>query len=161
MKELSNKYGKNRPKIVIIEPEQADGILLSFQNNRISTSMGNSNTIMAGLNCETPSLTAWDLLKNGADYSIKISDEYAKQAMRVLYNPIGNDKRVISGESGASGFAGFLAILHEKEFETIRNDLNLQKDTNILFINTEGDTDKEVFKQIVHNTEKNTSIHQE
>ena len=43
-----NKFGKNKPKIVIVEPEEADGIFTSFKNNKISTSKGSSDTIMAG-----------------------------------------------------------------------------------------------------------------
>ncbi|MDD2385378.1 MAG: diaminopropionate ammonia-lyase [Bacteroidales bacterium] len=144
-----NRYGKNRPKIVIVEPEQADGILLSFKNNKLSTSKGNNNTIMAGLNCETPSMSAWDLLKSGADYSIKVSDNYAKKAIRELYFPTGSDKRIISGESGVGGFAGFLAIINENEFSTIIEDLEINENTNILFISTEGDTDKQVFNKII------------
>ncbi|MDD2633932.1 MAG: diaminopropionate ammonia-lyase [Bacteroidales bacterium] len=145
-----NKYGENRPKIVIVEPEQADGILFSFKNNKLSTSVGNSNTIMAGLNCETPSMSAWDLLKSGADYSIKVSDDYAKMAIRELYFPTGSDKRIISGESGVGGFAGFLAILNEKEFRTIKSELEINKNTNILFISTEGNTDKQIFEEIIN-----------
>ncbi len=145
-----NKYGAKRPKIIIVEPEEADGILLSFQNNKISTSEGNSNTIMAGLNCETPSLSAWNLLKNGVDYSLKISDKYAKRAIRELYFPIGSDKRIISGESGAGGFAGFLALLIEDEFKAIKDALEIDESTNILFISTEGNTDVQVFNEIVN-----------
>ena len=70
---------------------------------------------MTGLNCETPSLGAWDLLKNGTNYVLKISDNYAKQAMREFYYPSGLDKRIISGESGATGLGGLLAILKESE----------------------------------------------
>jgi len=153
-----NKYGTNRPKIIIVEPEEADGVLCSFKNNALSTSKGNSSTIMSGLNCETPSLGAWDLLKNGTDYAIKINDEYAKQAMRKLYFPIGSDKRIISGESGAAGFAGFLAIMNEGEFKYIKDALELNEQTSILFISTEGDTDKQVFGGIVNDknyTQKN------
>lgn len=145
-----NKYGAKRPKIIIVEPEEADGILLSFKNNKISTSEGNSNTIMAGLNCETPSLSAWNLLKNGVDYSLKISDKYAKRAVRELYFPIGSDKRIISGESGAGGFAGFLALLIEDEFKAVKDALEIDESTNILFISTEGNTDVQVFNEIVN-----------
>lgn len=144
-----NKYGKNRPKIVIVEPEEADGILSSFQNNKIVTSKGSSTTIMAGLNCETPSVGAWTLLKNGTDYSIKINDNYAKLAMRELYFPLGSDKKIISGESGAAGLAGFLAIVNEIDLNPVKASLNINKNTNILFISTEGDTDKQVFQKII------------
>lgn len=146
-----NKYGAKRPKIVIVEPEEADGILLSFKNKKISTSKGNSKTIMAGLNCETPSIGAWDLLKNGTDYSLKINDNYTKQAMRDLYYPIGLDNKIISGESGAAGFAGFLALLEERDFTSIKKNLKIERNTNILFINTEGDTDKQIFQTIINN----------
>ena len=46
---------------------------------------------MSGLNCETPSLGAWSLLKSGTDYVMKINDQYAKQAVRRLYFPNGTD----------------------------------------------------------------------
>lgn len=145
-----NKYGAKRPKIIIVEPEEADGILLFFKNNKISTSHGNSNTIMAGLNCETPSLGAWDLLKSGTDYCLKISDKYAEQAIRELYFPIGGDKRIISGESGAAGFAGFLTLMNENEFKAIRDTIPINENTNLLFISTEGNTDVQVFNNIIN-----------
>lgn len=141
-----NKYQENKPKVIIVEPEETDGILRSFQNNKISTSKGNSKTIMAGLNCETPSLGAWGLLQNGVDYSIRIKDKYAKKAMQRWYYPTGSDSKIISGESGAAGFAGFLSIMNEKHFKSLRSKLKLNKETNILFINTEGDTDKKYLK---------------
>lgn len=147
-----NKYGANRPKIVIVEPEEADGILFSLQNNKLSTSIGNSTTIMAGLNCGTPSMGAWNLLKNGVDYSIKVNDKYAKQAIRELYYPTGSDTRIISGESGVGGLAGFLAIMNEQDLKTVKEDLHIGENTNILFISTEGDTDKQVFGQIINDS---------
>jgi len=145
-----NKYGTNRPKIVIVEPEEADPILFSFKKNKISTTEGNCTTIMAGLNCGTPSTGAWNLIKNGADYSVKINDKYAKQAMRELYYPTAPDKRIISGESGVGGLAGFLAIMNEDDLKTVKESLDIGPNTNILFISTEGDTDKQVFEQIIN-----------
>jgi len=153
-----NKYGVKKPKIIIVEPEEADGILHSFKKNKISTSQGNSNTIMAGLNCETPSLGAWDLLKNGTDYCLKVSDKYAKKAVLDLYFPIGSDKRIISGESGAAGFAGFITLMIENEFKVIKETLGINEKTNILFISTEGNTDDQVFNKIINDnncTQKN------
>lgn len=141
-------FGKDRPKIVIVEPNEADAILYSFQQNALSTSQGNSETIMAGLNCGTPSLGIWDLLKNGVDASIKIDDKYAKIAMRELYSPTNTDKQIISGESGASGLAGFIAITQEKDFQPLLKELNINEKSNILFISTEGATDIEMFNKI-------------
>ncbi|MCG6190668.1 diaminopropionate ammonia-lyase [Maribellus maritimus] len=144
------KYKKNSPEIVVVEPKEADGVLRSFKRNKISTSNGNSCTIMAGLNCETPSYSAWDLLKSGVNVSIRIDDIYAKQAIRELYYPIGSDPKIIAGESGAAGFAGFISVMQNKSYELVRKELNINENTNILFINTEGDTDKNSFNRIIN-----------
>ncbi len=149
------KYAANRPKIVIVEPKEADAVLSSFKKGEISTSKGNGTTIMAGLNCGTPSLGAWNLLKNGTDVSIKIDDKYSMQAMRELYYPIGSDKKIISGESGVGGFAGFIAIMKDDEFSSLQKDLNINQNTNILFISTEGATDINMFNHIVGSKNRN------
>ena len=86
-----DKYAAYRPKVVIVEPKEADGVLSSFIKGEITTSKGNSKTIMAGLNCGTPSLGAWDLLKNGTDVSMKIDDIKAAAA---------------GGDSGAQAMLG-------------------------------------------------------
>jgi len=143
------RYGVDRPKIVIVEPKEADAILYSLKQGKIATSPGNGKTIMAGLNCGTPSLGAWELLKSGVDVAIKIDDTYAEQSMRTLYFPNGSDLKVISGESGASGLAGLMAILQENEFAPIRTALAINEDTNILLISTEGATDIDMFNTIV------------
>lgn len=143
------KYGKNRPKIVIVEPKEADAILSSFKKGEICSSKGNSNTIMAGLNCGTPSLGAWDLLKSGTDVSIKIDDKYSRLAIKELYYPKGSDKQIISGESGASGLAGFIAIMKDDELSLLQKELNINQNTNILFISTEGATDIEMYNEII------------
>lgn len=143
------RYGLNRPKIVIVEPKEADAILASFKKDEIVTSQGNCNTIMAGLNCGTPSLGAWNLIKNGADISIKIDDKFSRRSMRELYFTNGTDKKIISGESGVGGLAGFIAIMTESEFIPVRKELNINESTNILFISTEGATDKEMFDEII------------
>ena len=104
---------------------------------------------MAGLNCGTPSLGAWQLLKSGTDVSLKIDDKYSMQAIRELYFPNGTDKQIISGESGAAGLAGFMAIMKEEEFSSLREELNINENTNILFISTEGATDIEMFNKII------------
>ncbi len=148
------KYGANCPKIVIVEPKEADAILSSFKKGEIVTSQGNSKTIMAGLNCGTPSLGAWDLLKTGTSVSIKIDDKYSKQAIRELYFPEGLDKKIISGESGVGGLAGFIAIMMEDEFKPLQKQLNINPTTNILFVSTEGATDIDMFNTIIDSEDK-------
>jgi len=144
-----NRYGKKRPKIAVIEPNEADAVYASFLKNEVTTSKGSGKTIMAGLNCGTPSTGTWDILKNGVDVSVKVDDDYAKLAMRELYYPPGDDKRIIAGESGVGGLAGFIAIMTNDKLKPVRENLNINKNTNILFISTEGATDVDVFNEII------------
>lgn len=144
-----NRYGKQKPKIVLVEPYESDGILASFKAAKPVKPQGNFKTIMAGLNCGIPSLSAWDIIKNGADISIKIKDNYVIDAIKQLYNPIGNDEQIISGESGAAGLAGFLAIMHQDSLLKVEETLRLNSNSNILFFNTEGATDPINFNKIV------------
>ena len=104
---------------------------------------------MAGLNCGIPSLSAWDIIKNGADISIKIKDNYTIDAIKQLYNPIGNDEQIISGESGAAGLAGFLTVMDQASLVKVKEELNLNANSNILFFNTEGATDPINYNKIV------------
>jgi len=61
-----------------------------------------------------------------------------------------------SGESGAAGLGGLLAILKESKIKSIKEDLKINNSTNILFINSEGDTDKEVFSEIINKARKSS-----
>lgn len=145
-----NRYGNNRPKIVIVEPYEANGILSSFFANKRVNPDCSFNTIMAGLNCGIPSLTAWDIIKNGIDVSLKVTDEYAKKAIRELYYPIANDSSITAGESGVGGLAGFLAIMTNDNFKEVKERLEISSNSNILFYSTEGATDLASFNAIVN-----------
>ncbi len=144
-----NRYGNNRPKIVVVEPYESDGILASFKAGKRVTPEGTFKTIMAGLNCGIPSLTSWDIIKNGTDVAIKIEDEFAEQAIRQLYYPEGNDKRIIAGESGVGGLAGFIALMCKESMQPLKTYLGITANTNLLFYSTEGATDLENFNKIV------------
>ena len=144
-----NRYEANRPKIVIVEPNEADAVFASFSEGKITTSKGNATTIMAGLNCGTPSSGGWDLLKSGTDVSLKIDDDYARLAMRELFFPVKGDPSIVSGESGVAGFAGFMAIMKDEKLKNIREVLGINDKTKVLFISKAGDTDRNVFNEIV------------
>jgi diaminopropionate ammonia-lyase len=143
-----NRYGEDRPRIVVVQPFDADGILSSFKANKRVNPCCTFNTIMAGLNCGIPSSSAWDILKNGTDISIKVKDELAEQAIRDFYFPDGNDKRIVSGESGAAGLAGLIALMTESDFQVLKEKLKINPASSVLLYNTEGATDIENFKKI-------------
>lgn len=145
-----NRYGKKRPRLVVIEPMQAACLLASAASpgGVIGRATGSQQTIMAGLNCGTPSLVAWPVLRDAADAFIAISDEYAVEAMRRMYYPEDNDERIVSGESGAAGLAGLLALLAEPSLAGLRSDLGIDRSTRVLVLNTEGDTDPDNFRRL-------------
>lgn len=145
-----NRYGNNHPKIVIVEPYEAAGILESFKKGRRVIPNGNYQTIMAGLNCGIPSLNAWEIIKNGADASMKIKDEYAERAIRELYYSKGNDERIIAGESGVGGLSGFMALMTQDTMQDLRKELQISENSTILFFNTEGATDLDNFNRIIN-----------
>lgn len=146
-----NKYKENRPVLICVEPTESDCFFESIRfgkGNPIAT-RGNQESIMAGLNCGIPSPLAWPIIKDGVDFFMTVSDDYAEKAMRQYYYPVQNDPKIISGESGASGLAGLLACINEEKFGEARKKLGITSDSRILLINTEGDTDPVNFDRII------------
>ena len=104
---------------------------------------------MAGLNCGTPSILAWEYVKRGMDFFMAIPDDYSRRAMKLFYHPQADDPRLLSGESGAAGLAGLLALMESDRMSSARGQLELGPRSSILLINTEGDTDPVNFKKVV------------
>src|SRR5690349_20727020 len=74
--------GKDRPRIVVVEPAAAACLFNSAKVGQPSRFEGPLDTVMAGLACGEPSTLAWKILDVGADYFMTISDERAVAAMR-------------------------------------------------------------------------------
>lgn len=148
---FADLYGENRPKVIIVEPNNADCFYRTAKadDGKLHIVTGDMKTIMAGLACGEPCTLAWDILKDCADHFIAFPDWAAAKGMRILGNPLGADDRVISGESGASGFGCCAAILTEPELADIKEELGLNQDSRVLFFSTEGATDRENYRRIV------------
>ncbi len=143
------KYWKNIPLIVSVEPFSANCLHESIKlGERVSINKDES-TIMAGLNCGTVSLIAWDILKKYINQTISISDRYAEEAMRVLARPFLSDQQIIAGESGASGLGGLLALCSVKAKEQHHETSFLDRSKTVLIINTEGNTDPVSYNNII------------
>ena len=148
---FASVYGDDRPKIVIVEPEQADCFYRTAKadDGELHIVTGDMKTIMAGLACGEPCGLAWEILKDCADHFIAFPDWAAAKGMRILGNPLGKDNRVISGESGASGFGCCAAILAEPSLAGLKQELGLDETSRVLFFSTEGATDRENYRKIV------------
>ena len=151
---LAHLYGDDRPITVICEPHGANCIYKSMAANdgNPHNVTGDLTTIMAGLACGEPNTISWKILRDNSDFSVSCDDEVAARGMRVLSSPLGDDTRVISGESGAVGL-GLFTILSEKkeEFAELMKELKIDENSKILCISTEGDTDIEGYRNVVWN----------
>ncbi|MAU63520.1 MAG: diaminopropionate ammonia-lyase [Flavobacteriaceae bacterium] len=144
-----SRYGKNKPKIVLVEPEESCGVYQSLNENKRISPKGNLSTIMAGLNCGIPSKSAWEIIKRGCDGVIKITDAEVMSAMNLFYKPLSDDSKIISGESGAAGLAGLIKCIKDKKLKKIKDHIGLNKDSRVLIFNSEGKTDINSFSKIV------------
>ncbi|WP_333648710.1 diaminopropionate ammonia-lyase [Lacrimispora sp.] len=142
-------HAEERPVIVIVEPNKADCIYRTAEKGEVQAVKGDMNTIMAGLACGEPCTIGWDVLKNSADHFISMPDYIAAKGMRILGNPLGEDRKVISGESGAAT-VGFVAeVMQNESMDFLRKRIGLNEDSRVLCFSTEGDTDRENYRRIV------------
>lgn len=148
---FADHYRDKKPIIIIVEPDKADCIYRTAEVNdgTLQIVKGSLNTIMAGLACGEPCAIGWALLKRFADFFISMPDYVAAKGMRILGNPIGDDVRIITGESGAAGLGFVAEVMMKEKYDDIRREVSLGRDAKVLCISTEGATDEENYRRIV------------
>jgi diaminopropionate ammonia-lyase len=123
---------RSAPAILAVEPENAAGVLASLHAER-RRSVTTGGTVMAGLNCGTPSSLAWPVLAGGLDAAIAVPDQLAIQAGADLAG-LG----VRSGPSGAASLAGVRAALTGPGAGARRAGLGVTGSSVVLLLSTEG-----------------------
>lgn len=143
--------GEDAPTCIVVEPENASCLYESAKadDGKPHTVGGALDTIMAGLACGEPSELAWNVLKDTVDAFVSVPDYVAAKGMRVFATPLKGDPFVVSGESGAVTLGALFPILREQGVDELREFLNINEDSQLLFINTEGNTDPVQFRQII------------
>lgn len=131
------------PRILGVEPVNAACVSASLRADRIVSVPGPLDSIMAGLNCGTPSLVAWPYVRGGVDAVVAIGDERARQGVRDLA-AVG-----IEGGECAGGALGALAELRSGEDERGRGLLGIDGSSRVLLFLTEGATDPKAYAEIV------------
>jgi diaminopropionate ammonia-lyase family len=129
------RYGEQRPVFVVVEPEQADCLLQSAIAGVPRAASGTVDSVMAGLACGEVSPLAWRFLESSVDIFMTVTDAEAVAAMRALAQPSGGDIPILSGESGAAGFAALPA-------------LGLAPTARVLLLNTEGATAPALYESL-------------
>jgi diaminopropionate ammonia-lyase len=131
------------PHLVGVEPIGSACVLRSLEAGRRVVVPGPHRSIMAGLNCGTPSAVAWPLLQSGLDVVVAVDDDAAREAMRDL-----DAVDIEAGETGAAALAGAKAIVN-RATTRLRHRSGLDQDAAVLLIVTEGPTDPVAFETIV------------
>lgn len=130
--------------MVAVEPASAACVLASVRAGRVVTVAGPHDSIMAGLNCGTPSAVAWPLISAGYDLYLAIEDERAREGMRILA-----DEGIVAGETGAAGVGALVEVLEGERSKDVRAALGITASTSALVLCTEGATDPAAYAAIV------------
>jgi len=104
---------------------------------------------MAGLACGDPSPLAWKILWDCADMFVACPEYVAAKGMRVYGVPLAGDPFIVSGESGAVTLGALMFIMERPELAEVRERLQLDSESQILLINSEGNTDPNHFRRVV------------
>jgi diaminopropionate ammonia-lyase len=150
-------YGAERPRFIVVEPEQADCLYQSALAGHAADASGSVDTVMAGLACGKTSPLAWRFLEPCIDHFLTIPDDAAIDAMRTLAGGQ-KDTPIISGESGAAGLAGLTVLRQEA---SLSQAVGLDSHSRILCINTEGATAPAVYRELVGETAESVLKRQE
>jgi len=139
------------PISVIVEPDKAACLYNSMKigDGKPHNFPGELDTIMAGLACGDPSPIAWKVLTESADVFISVPDYIAAEGMRMYAVPLKGDPFVVSGESGAVTLATLKHIMFNSELKELKEKLKLDKNSKVLLINSEGNTDPLNFRRVV------------
>lgn len=142
----TQRLGAAAPRVVVVEPERAACLYATAEAGRLVTIPHGEPTIMAMLECATPSPIGWEVLRNLADGYVTLEEQEAVKAMKKLAQPVGGDPAIAAGESGATGLAGLFACLADP---TARAHLGLDAQSRVLVFNSEGATDPKIYADIV------------
>ena len=142
-------WGPRRPRFIAVEPERADCLVRSIAAGRPVAVHGDLETVMAGLACGEVSALAWEILREGANAAIAIGDDFALAAVRAFATPRVGDPVIVAGETGGAGLAALLAVQDRAD---LRAQLELDVDSRVLLLGSEGDTDPEIYRSIVGRT---------
>jgi len=147
--QAKRRWGEARPVIVLADPDESACWVDSFRVGTPTAVAGDLDTLMAGLACGEVSALAWEILKDHGDAAMAVPDAAAVDMMRALALPENGDPPLVAGESSVAGLAGLLAAIED---DAARGALSLDGNSRILVFGTEGDTDPDLYLDLVGRT---------
>ena len=141
------RYLKNIPITVVVEPDSAACVLESIRTGKIEQIDIIRESLMGGMSCGEVSLVPWEILKNSVKYCISLPDDDIAKTMKLLGNANFSDEKIIAGENSTPGV---ISLISSCENEKIKEKMQLNKNSNVLLIGCEGDTDKEMYQKLIN-----------
>ncbi|MDA9722832.1 diaminopropionate ammonia-lyase [Candidatus Pelagibacter sp.] len=140
------RYFKRIPKIIVIEPENADCVLKSIDVGKLTKVEIEKESIMGGMSCGEVSLVPWQILKNSVNYCLSIPDDDIPLSVAMLAKGYFGDDKIIAGECSAPAVISLNVSCNN---EQIKKDLELDMNANVLLIGCEGDTDIKLYNELL------------
>ena len=141
------RYLENIPEIIVVEPDSAACVMESIKTGKIEKIDIERESLMGGMSCGEVSLVPWEILRNSVKYCISLPDDDIAKTMKLLGNASFSNEKIIAGENSAPGVISLITICED---EKIKENLKLNKDSNILLIGCEGDTDQAMYQKLIN-----------
>jgi len=141
------RYLDNVPTIIVVEPDSAACVMESIKKGKIEKIDIKRESLMGGMSCGEVSLVPWEILKNSVKHCISLPDDDIAKTMKLLENASFSNEKIIAGENSAPGVISLITICED---EKIKDNLKLNKDSNILLIGCEGDTDQAMYQKLIN-----------
>ena len=141
------RYLDNIPVTIVVEPDSAACVLESIRKGRIEKIDIKRESLMGGMSCGEVSLVPWEILKNSVKFCISLPDDDIAKTMKLLSNASFSNEKIIAGENSVPGVISLIASCED---EKVKEKMNLKKDSNVLLIGCEGDTDQEMYQKLIN-----------
>ena len=140
------KLSNNIPKFIVVEPENADCVFQSIQNNKPTRVDIIKETVMGGMSCGDVSSIAWEILKNSTDYCLTIPDKAISTAVALLADARLSNEKIVGGECAVPGLIALIGSFNNREY---LDKLKLNSKSNVLLFGCEGLTDEAMYKKLL------------
>ena len=140
------KYFKRIPKIIIVEPENADCVLKSIDKGTLQKVDIKKESIMGGMSCGEVSLVPWEILKESVNCCTSVPDDNVAKTVAMLSNKYFCNKTIVGGECSTPGI---ISLISTCENDFVKKELEINENSNILIIGCEGDADVELYEKLL------------
>ena len=142
---LWEQYGAHRPRFICVEPLSAACLSLSATTGVASTVVSDGTkatpTLQTGLDCSSAAPLAWEVLREGCNDFVAISDDVVGPCMRILA-----EQGIIAG---ASAVAGLGVLLVAGNDPVLKEKLGLTAQSRVVFVVCEGAVEEELYFKLV------------